>query len=349
MDFNVHDPSGVWVGIIENPTSAIWARRYQQPGDFELYFPATSEMLALLTDDCFITREDAPEVMIAEHIEIITNAEEGNYIRVTGRGAECLLDRRVIWEQTAISGRVDACIYRLIDENAINPTDPNRALSLRMEPPNVTTQTMRAQYTGKNLLEALQEICKAYGLGFRAVADQGETIIPRLELLTGADRSESQEANSPVIFSAEYENLLSSNYVMDTTTHRNVALVAGEGEGRARKRAIYGGAVGNARREVFVDARDTSTNDGEISESEYLNQLAARGAEAIAQAPVVESFDGEIGTENTFILDEDYSLGDITTVENEYGIRKNTLVSAIVESWDDTGYLVIPTFENVEV
>lgn len=349
MDFNVHDPSGRWVGVIESPTSAIWARRYQQPGDFELYFPATSDALALLTDDCFITREDVPEVMIVEHIEITTNEEEGNYIRVTGRGAECLLDRRVIWEQTTINGRVDAGIYRLVDENAINPADPDRVLSLSMESPDVTTETMRAQYTGKNLLETLQEICKAYGLGFRAVADQEEVIVPRLEILKGTDRSEGQTENSPVIFSAEYENLLSSSYVLDTTKHKNFALVAGEGEGKARKRATFGNATGNARREVYVDARDASTNDGEISESDYLNQLAARGAEAVAQAPIVETFDGDIDTENTFILDEDYTLGDITTVENEYGIRKNTRVSAIVESWDESGYLVIPTFENVEV
>ena len=57
MDFNIHDQTGTWVGIVENPTSAIWTRRYQKPSDFELYMPATAEMLALLTDDCYITRE----------------------------------------------------------------------------------------------------------------------------------------------------------------------------------------------------------------------------------------------------------------------------------------------------
>ena len=92
MDFNVHDHAGVWVGIIENPTSAIWARRYQKPNDFELHLPVSAEILALLADDFYITRDAAPEAMIVEHIEIKTSAEEGNYILVSGRGAESIID-----------------------------------------------------------------------------------------------------------------------------------------------------------------------------------------------------------------------------------------------------------------
>lgn len=349
MDFNVHDHAGVWVGIIENPTSAIWTRRFQQPGDFELYFPATGEMLDILADDFYITREDAPEVMLIEHIEIITNAEEGNYLLISGRGAECLLDRRIIMEQTAINGRVDAAIYRLITENAVSPADAARALPLSMDVPNVSERRIRSQYTGTNLLEAVQEICKANGLGFRAVSDNPGIVAPRVELLTGADRSEGQTINSPVIFSAEYENLLSSSYVQDTSNFKNVAIVAGEGEGQARRRATYGSASGINRRELFVDARDLSTNDGEFTDDEYTAQLLTRGEESLTEHALSESFDGEIDTANTFALDVDYTLGDVVTVENEYYIRKNVRVSAIMETWDTEGYTAIPTFENVEV
>lgn len=350
MDFNVHDHAGVWVGIIENPTSAIWTRRYQKPGDFELYLPATAEMLALLADDFRITRDDAEEAVIIEHIEIKTSAEDGNYILVSGRGAESIIERRIVLEQTSVSGRVDAAAYRLIQENAVAPADAARALPLTMYAPDVSTATARAQYTGTNLLEAVEGICKANGLGFRCVADAtDEGISLRMELLHGTDRSEGQEENSPVIFSAEYENLLSSAYVMDTTNYKNVAIVAGEGEGKARKRAAYGSASGMARREIFVDARDLSTNEGEISDDDYTAQLVARGAEKLAEHSLSEAFDGEMDTGNTFILDKDYTLGDIVTVENEYGIRKNVRISAITEIWDAEGYSAVPSFENVEV
>ena len=455
MDFNVHDSTGVWIGIVENPTSAIWTRRYQEPGDFELYFPATIEMLALLTDDCYITREDRPEVMIVEHIEIITNVEDGNYLRVTGRGAESLLDRRIILEQTTVAGRADAALYGLIVQNAINPANVARKLPIAMDEPllpgmpitweqgtistgtgadgpsttrfrgveyipirnglhitmaesqrihlyyydvdknfigysgwhNVTLYTItpstfvgavyvrvifsnrdnteipeveaaartvgvyhgiRAQYTGNNLLETVQEVCKAYGLGFRAATYDHAIVSPVIELMEGVDRSESQSRNSPVIFAAEFENLLSSSYLMDTTKYKNVAVVAGEGEGKARKRATYGNASGLMRREIFVDARDLSTNEGEISAEDYTAQLVARGAEKIAEHPITESFDGEIDTTN-FVLDEDYTTGDIVTVENEYGIRKDVRIASIIECWDENGYTAVPTYENTEV
>lgn len=456
MDFNVHDATGLWVGLVENPTSAIWARRYKEPNDFELYFPASAEMLALITDDCYITCEERPEVMIVEHIEIVTDADEGDFIRVSGRGAEFVLDRRIIWEQTALKGRADAAIYELIKQNAISPRIAARALPIEMDAPalpsfaiswemgtittsdganndsttrfrgadyipigrglhitvadtqrihlyyydaalnylgatgwhavtnyTITPSTysgavymrvivsnrdnatigdlaaaastvavqhgINAQYTGDNLFDAVKEICASYGLGTRAVADDIAMVTPRIEILEGADRSERQTKNSPVIFSEEYENLLSSNYVLDVSKLKNVALVAGEGEGKARKRAVYGSASGMIRRELFVDARNVSTNNGEITEEEYTEQLTARGAEKVAEHSLTEAFDGEIDISNTFMLDVDYTLGDIVTVENKYGIRKDVRIAAIVETWDIIGHTVVPTYENLEV
>lgn len=454
MDFNIHDQTGTWVGIVENPASAIWTRRYQQPGDFELYLPATAEMLALLAADCYITRDDAPEVMIIERVEIRTDADEGNYILVSGRGAEALMDRRIIWQQTTLSGRVDQALHRLAVDNATAPAIAARALPLAMAAPQIgeipitweqgtintgtgadgesTTRCrmvgavkiggglhivvpsgmrihlyyydadgayigysgwhsvtgytitpgtfagavyvrvitsradntaispiiasfvriwrgISAQYTGAGLLATWQEICKAHGLGFRAVTAEHGIITPTLEIIEGQDRSEGQTINSPVIFSAEFENLLSSTYVLDTKNYKNVALVAGEGEGKKRRTLTMGTASGLARRELYIDARDLSSNEGEIPEAEYTAQLSARGAEKIAEHQITQAFDGEIDTANNFILDQDYSLGDIVTVENEYQIRKNVRVSAIMETWDNQGYTAIPTFENVEV
>lgn len=349
MDFNVHDTNGVLIGIVESPTSAIWTRRFFKPNDFELYFPATEEALALITDDCYITREDRPEVMIVEHVEIITNEEEGDYILVSGRGGESILERRIVLHQTRLSGRVDAAVHRLVVENAVVPDDPDRALPILMPTPDVLATRMSAQYTGTNLLEAVQEICKAHGMGFRAVVDNYSAVVPIIELMTGTDRSAGQAVNSPVIFSPEYENLLSSSYVLDTTNYKNVAVVAGEGEGTARKRATYGSASGMRRRELYVDARDMSTNEGEISADDYTAQMLARGEQKLAEHAITESFDGEVDTSNTYILDEDYTVGDIVTVINAYGISKDVRITAIMESWDESGYAAVPAYENVEV
>ena len=348
MDFNIYDSSGVWVGIIEEPTSAIWTRAYNKPGDFEIYTPATPELLNLIAEDCYITRQGDDGVMVVERFELTTDAEDGDFVKVSGRSAACLLDRRIILEQTTLSGRVDRAVYKLINENASNPSDADRRLPLVMAAPDVLADTISAQHTGTNLLEAVEAICAAYGMGFRVVSDSKTEIVLRVELYVGKDRRASQSINSSVIFSPEFENLLSTNYAFDVSKYKNVAIVAGEGEGKARKRAVYGAGAGLMRRELFVDARDMSTNDGEISDSEYTAQLEARGAEKLAEAQAVEAFDGEVDTAHTFALDVDYTVGDVVTVENEYGIRADSRIVAVSEFWDEAGYSTANTFEGLE-
>jgi len=350
MDFNIYDSGGVWVGIIEEPTSAIWTRGYNKPGDFEIYAPASKELLDIIAEDCFVTLEadDDGTVMIIERLELTTDAEDGNFVKASGRSASCLLERRIILEQTTLSGRVDRAVYKLINENAINPSNADRKLPLSMAVPSVLANAISAQYTGTNLLEAVEAICAAYGMGFRVVSDSKTELSLRVELYVGKDLREGQTVNSPVIFSQEFENLLSTNYAFDVTKYKNVAIVAGEGEGKARKRAVYGAASGLMRRELFVDARDMSTNNGEISADDYTAQLEARGAEKLAEAHVVEAFDGEVDTTNTFTLDDDYTVGDVVTVENEYGIRADSRIVAVSEFWDDAGYSTANTFEGME-
>lgn len=349
MDFYIHDSGGVWIGIIEEPTSSIWTRGYYKPGDFEIYTPATPELLDMIAEDCFITRaDDDNTVMVVERLELTTDAEEGNFVKITGRSAACLLDRRVVWRQTTFSGRVDRAVYKLINENAINPTEAERKLPVSMDVPNVLADSINAQHTGTNLLEAVQTLCASHGLGFRAVTDNKRTINIRIELFVGKDRRQGQTVNSPVVFSPEFENLLSTNYAFDVTKFKNVALVAGEGEGAARKRAIRGAASGLMRRELFVDARDMSTNNGEIDADEYTAQLMARGAEKLSEAQIAEAFSGETDTVNTFALDVDYTVGDIVTVENEYGMRANSRIISVSEYWDDSGYSTTNAFEGLE-
>ena len=85
MDFNVHRSDGVWVGIIEEPASAIWRRAYYECGDFELRVPASVELLSILEKDGYITREDDDTLMIIEALTLTTSAENGDYITIISR------------------------------------------------------------------------------------------------------------------------------------------------------------------------------------------------------------------------------------------------------------------------
>ena len=63
------------VGVIDSYTSLIWTKRYYNYGDFELYLPASDNLLDILRPDFFITRDDDDSVMVIEKIQIQTDAE----------------------------------------------------------------------------------------------------------------------------------------------------------------------------------------------------------------------------------------------------------------------------------
>ena len=77
-------------------------------------------------------------------------------------------------------------------------------------------------------------------------------------LYAGLDHSYQQTTNPYVIFSPEFNNIITSTYTEDDIPFKNVALVAGVGEGDERVTISVGSASGLDRRELYVDARDIS-------------------------------------------------------------------------------------------
>ena len=77
----------------------------------------------------------------------------------------------------------------------------------------------------------------------------------------------------------------------------------------------------------------------------YIPCLYSKGFDALAAYGEIKSFDGVIEPNTTFKYKEDYFLGDIVRVENEFGIVVDARITEIIEVEDDTGYNVEPYFE----
>ena len=104
-------------------------------------------------------------------------------------------------------------------------------------------------------------------------------------------------------------------------------------------------ARGLSLRELYVDAKDIDSSDGNV----YLQMLVERGRQKLAQHDIAESFEAEVEPLTTFQYKRDYNLGDIVSVTNEYGVTAKPRIVEIIESWDDTGYTMIPTFDSLEI
>ena len=71
------------------------------------------------------------------------------------------------------------------------------------------------------------------------------------------------------------------------------------------------------------------------------------GFEKMAECVQITSFSGKIITGVNYIYKKDYNLGDIVRILNEYGMSVNARITEIIESRDENGYSMEPTFENV--
>lgn len=354
MNIYVLNQSFETIAIIDEYESIIWTTRYFTYGDFELYLSAENNLMDLLQIGNYLVRDKDingaiyQNVMIIRNVEITTDAEDGDHLIVTGYDLKSILNRRIIPEQTNLYGNVDALLQNLVYTEIINPSIAARQISNFTAGVNKiqTVYTMRQQITGKNLGEIMAKICTAYGYGYDVYIDNGNFVFYVYE---GADRSYNQNVNPYVVFSDNYGNLLSSDYVINNDNFANVAVVAGEGEGLDRKKVTVGDASGLERYEVWIDSRNTSSDDGTISEDEYLELLAQEGVESLSEMETTTTFSGEIDDSTNYTINVDYFLGDIVQIENDYGIQATTRIIEIIESEDDTGSSVIPTFAEMEV
>jgi hypothetical protein len=341
------------VGIIDYATSVIWIKRFNDAGAFELYIRADADLLKLFSEnEIYIARPDSDAVMIAENVNLDTDDENGDYLTITGRSAESLLGRRIIPSQSTFQNQTAENVVRsLITANVIDPSDARRKIDcIKLGASKGYTTRIDKQVTGKNLLETISDVCKEQKYGFEFTFANNEFTF---NLYTGVDRSYNQSENTFVVFSPAFENLGNTQYSKDKTTLYNSVYVAGEGEGTARviinAQQLPTAKTGLELRELWTDARNTSSNGGDIPIGEYSLLLYNQGLEDIAIATETTKFNGEILNSDMYVYGVDYNLGDTVQIENEYGITGTAVVTEITEVEDANGYKIYPTLSEWSV
>lgn len=342
------------IGDVDIFDSLIWTERYFKCGDFEIYSSVNVNLLTLLQEDYYLWMKGSDKVMIIEGRMIDTDTELGNRFIVTGRSLETVLDRRIIWGQTILSGNLQEGIQQLLNENVINPTIVERKISNFIfessTDPLITALTIEAQFNGDNLYDSIQMLCEANNIGFKVMLTDDNKF--KFKLYSGTDRSYNQLVLPYVIFSPKFENIINSNYFESKKSLKTVALVAGEGAGIERRTTTAGDTVGSGllRRELFTEAKDISSSidGGTLSEQQYLAQLEQKGIESLANNVAVKSFEGKVETSKLYTYGENFFMGDIIQITNEYGMEGKARVIELVRSQSLDSIEVYPTFITVE-
>lgn len=378
MEFMVLDKNYDGIAMIDTFTSAIWTVRYDEAGDFEIYTPVRLDYVQAMQIGNYLWNRDSDRLMVIETVEIETDAEEGPQLIVTGRSLESILDRRIVTSSQNFSGNLQSVLFAIIQNEIISSDGVRRipGFSLKTSSDSRITSILISELSirGENVYDIVCRLCQANKIGWR--------VLPRgaggfeFELYVGADRSYAQSANPYVTFSPSFENLLNSNYIKSFKSYKNSIYAVGtyqkevvlqnkykddNGEWVVEEQTTYEEAEvitwqysetatpsGLARREMFID--NGGVNDGEQG-GEYATWNAVNKEKAIAELgehQTTTAFEGELEATRQYIYGEDFSIGDIVQVENEFGITGTVYISEIVFSQDANGITITPTFTSTE-
>lgn len=328
VEVRIYNPALELRGIVDEFSSLIWIRRYQEPGEFELRTPYTSESKTLLIPENIIQKYDGNEVVDAGVIENIYMTT--NEIVVKGRFLESYLERRLIKDTTYYSGNAEDSMRSIITNMVEIPL-----LSLGTD--HGLTETLDFQATYKTVMSIVSKACRATGLGFRIRPDF-ETRDLYFEVYKGVDRTSNTAAK--VIFSEKYDNLLKEEYSYDSTGYRTKAFVT---QLINNVRVVYstGGGTGLDLREVHVP---TTVDTNNRTSAEIKDSMIRQGKRALEGKTIVEGFTFITDADAPFVYRSDYDLGDIAHVNHvTWNINLALRISEIEEDYENGGREVILT------
>lgn len=341
--------------FFEKFESCIWTNRWQSIGDCTLVVPTQDlnfENYETLIEKKLYYRE-ADEYMIIDAYELSYTQDKGEMLTIYAKDLLSLLARRIVWGQQVLSTQtLKSAVNKLMNKNIIDTGSVNRDMSSMMIGSYTTDISIEStQFTGDNLFDAIISLC-------------GTEYAPnvRIDKNSGMYVFTLKESNySNCIFSRDLDNLISTKILFSVRDFKNATLVAGEGEGSARKVVSVTRTIKDnyrprdesrylpsdeTRRELFTDARDISstTEDGTLTTAEYNTQLRQRGKASLLENNIARAIEAEIDT-SMYKYNKDYQLGDYITIIDTHNNRYQAKVTEYIRAEDINGFQEYPNYQ----
>ncbi|MCM1439833.1 MAG: siphovirus ReqiPepy6 Gp37-like family protein [Roseburia sp.] len=318
MQFIIFDEDFQTMGSIKVFNTLMWYRRYYEPGIFELHIPA--DYFDLVNTGKYLYRNDRTELGVIREVNFMHGEKNEKTAYCKGFFAEHLLNNSVMYPTFNKTGKPDVLGQEAVKMYLVNPADGNRRIraDIRMGKLKGLGTSIILQNTGDEVGTKLYEVLQTQEMSQRLVFDYLENSLT-YEVWQGKDRTESQTENSWAIFSDSFRNIKNAQYDRDKSDCKNVAYVAGEGEGSARivVEVDVRSSPDEERRELWVDARDLQqTSDTfSYSDSQYREMLRQRGLEKLAEFAMLEKVDSDIDLGANLVYGTDFDLGDLCTYQ----------------------------------
>ena len=254
---------------------------------------------------------------------------------ISGSFSEAEYNDRIIESVQDINTNREDAILSLLDDFAVSarpvPCRPVLAASQQRG------GDVAFQVTGKPLGDYVYTLAYAAGLSLRNVYDFPTDTL-RAEVWQGLDRRSSQTDNPLAIFGGDEENVKLGDYTLSTRDEKNVAWVAGEGEGAERVIVEVDRTNGAPRKELWVNAADIrkeSSSRATLTDEEYRELLVQRGDEKLAKYKRTESAAPTLLPQSNLVYGKDFDLGDLAEYhDDEAGIMVEARITKVVETYE---------------
>ncbi len=259
------------VAEIEDYEHLTFIRRWHRPGEFELHINRHKLYADELTRGRLImVGGDTSRCGIIRHREIKLDraGKLSETWRIRGYSLASITEQRITvppdLDYDVVDDNAETVMKEYIENNVTAPqNDPfgERAIDVVSLAINQNRgPRVRWQTRYKNLTSELEGISLYSGLGWdiRPNFDLEKWVF---DVYSGVDRSASQSDRAPVVFSVAYDTIEQMAYVDSDIDYKNLAYVAGQGEGAEREIARVAGGVLEA---VRIEATDDQWNAGEL-------------------------------------------------------------------------------------
>jgi hypothetical protein len=307
-------PGLVPQGILDLFDSLRVVTRYDEPGEIELTLPIADAVPP--APGLLLWPSGFQEAFLLETVRLDASGPIPT-LACAGRSAAALLARRCIPDAPLLEGPASEIARALLEQVL---ADPARAFSsLTLEIPQDLGPALCWQAPPLSLLDAVQDVCLASGLGLRT---RFQPLLPRglsLELYQGTDHT-GPDAALPVTFSARLDNIARMRWLDSTADQANVAFVQGSGASLTYDPEA---ASGYARFETLVPYRKSD------------DALETTAQAALAKRRRAARLWGEVdAAAPSYALGRDYALGDIVRVQHApWGVETTGRIREIEETW----------------
>lgn len=332
--------------VLDNFTSFVWTERFYETGEFTMTMPVVEKVVKELKINDYLVIRESERVMVIETMTLLTDEEEGDTLEISGRSAESILERRIVWGQLKEKTvGLELAFKKLLDTQVINPANTKRKIQgivfQESGIEGINDEAIDIDLLGDNVYDVTATWASEHLVGFKMVL-AGEHEIA-FSLVKGVNRTREQRERPPVVFSNAYENLLNSNYVQSEIGYASNMLAPGEQDNTYLEVIRLEERTGIDRREIFMDSKPQPE-----SGQTYQEALLEQAKETFNEHNVTIEFGSEVDIYHQFRYGEDYFLGDIVEVENRYGFGNACRVTEVVYTRDANGPVMTPTFSAVD-